>query len=177
MVRKLTNAILFYCGWLIVVANAAAGLPWVALSAGLCVTVYHLFSCRWRRRELFLIIGVTTAGFIIETGYIRYLILAYASPNPLSPELAPLWILTLYAMFATTINSSMEWLKPYLLAAALFGALGGMMSYAAGAYMGAVRFLVLKESALLVAAVVWALLLPLIYLFNGWLEGLEPDGR
>ena len=51
--------------------------------------------------------------------------------------LAPYWMLSLWIVFATTLNHSLRWLMNRPVAAALAGAIGGPLAYLAGAKLGA----------------------------------------
>jgi hypothetical protein len=72
----------------------------------------------------------------------------------------PTWMVGLWGLFATTLSSSLRWLQGRWLAASLVGAVGGALSYGAGAKLGALE---LPASASLPAiALLWALALPLM---------------
>jgi hypothetical protein len=73
----------------------------------------------------------------------------------------PLWILAMWVLFATALRSSLRWLQGRPALAALFGAVGGPLSYAAAARMGACRFEQPVVSALALG-VAWAVITPLL---------------
>ena len=58
--------------------------------------------------------------------------------HPLA-ALAPYWLVVMWALFATTINVSMAWMKNRWLLAVVMGAVFGPMAFA-GEKLGAVNF-------------------------------------
>jgi fucose 4-O-acetylase-like acetyltransferase len=76
------------------------------------------------------------------------------------PWLAPVWIIALWAGFATLLPVSLRWLLGRWRTAALFGAVGGPLAYYAGMKLGAVSF---PDPVVALAALAggWAVLTPL----------------
>ena len=71
------------------------------------------------------------------------------------------WLVILWALFATTLNSSLRVLQSRPWIAAALGAAGGPLAYYAGASLGALQFL--EPAAMLAAlALGWALATPLL---------------
>jgi hypothetical protein len=56
------------------------------------------------------------------------------------PWLAPVWIIAMWAGFATLLHVALRWLLPHRWLAALLGAVGGPLAYYAGMRLGAVNF-------------------------------------
>jgi hypothetical protein len=85
----------------------------------------------------------------------------------------PFWMVAMWALFATTLNVSMQWMKNRYLLAAVFGAIGGPVAYYAGHRLGAVEFSQVS-TALLVVGAGWAVIMPLLMhlstRFNGYRE-------
>jgi hypothetical protein len=75
------------------------------------------------------------------------------------PALAPLWVVALWAQFATLLRNPLRWLRDRPLLAALLGLAGGPLAWASGARLGAVQ-LVQPAPALLLQAAGWAALTP-----------------
>jgi len=69
----------------------------------------------------------------------------------------------MWALFATTINHSMAWLKNRYFLALLLGAVFGPLAFIAGESLGAVVFLD-RTMALTLLAAGWAVLMPLLLL-------------
>ena len=171
------NFLIFQAGWFATVLGAANGAPWLGPIAVLVAVVLHLRTTNDAAAELRLLgsavaLGLVADSLLLATGWIAY-------PNgSWVPGLAPYWIVTLWALFATTLNVSMRWMAGRYLLAALFGAIGGPLSYLAGARLGAMTF-VDTQAAVAALAVACALAMPaLMWLaarLDGTQEPLRPD--
>ncbi len=160
MTSTLINLGLFKLGWVACVFGAAAGMPVIgALTVALAVAV-HLSLADNRRAEAQLLVAAAGIGLIWETILVSGGILDYGNDG-FEPGLAPYWIVGMWVLFATTMNVGMRWLRKSTALAAVFGAVGGPMSFLAGERIGAVSF---GEPviSLVVIGLGWALLLPLL---------------
>ena len=152
------NAALYQAGWVACTLGAAKGAPWVGPVAVAAIVTWHLARARRPVEELLLVATAAAAGLVIETalmqtGWIRY-------PEAAAmPGLAPLWMVALWGLFATTFNVSLRPLRERLAIAAAVGAVGAPIAYYAGARMGAME-LVSPAPALIAIAVVWAIATP-----------------
>ncbi len=100
-------------------------------------------------------IGFAWDSALVALGWIEY-------PNgALVPGTAPVWIVAMWVVFATTLNVSLGWLKRSLPLALLFGAVGGPLAYVAGGKLGGLSFLQ-QTPALIALALGWALITPLL---------------
>lgn len=158
--RLAIQFVVFQGAWLACVISAARGDPWPGIATVAAAVALHL---GWSVRRgvdavliaVSLIVGLAWDSALIATGW-----LTYASPGPL-PALAPAWILSLWALFATILRDPLRWLhgRPWL--AVLFGAVGGPLSYASAARLGACQF-VQPLAATLALGVGWAVVTPLL---------------
>jgi Protein of unknown function (DUF2878) len=157
------NVVLFQVGWFACVLGAAQGQPWIGVVAAVAVVAWNGLRAACARSELTLVAIAVLIGALFDSilsmlGWIAYM------PALRQYSLAPLWILALWALFATTINVSMRWLKPRLWLAALLGAVGGPLSYWAAERMGAVHFAE-PFVAVFALAIGWALVMPVLLIF------------
>ena len=67
----------------------------------------------------------------------------------------------MWALFSTTLNVSMAWLKNRLVLASVMGAVFGPLSYLAGQRLGAIELLDTR-SAIVALAMIWALVMPVL---------------
>ena len=85
--------------------------------------------------------------------------------------LVPFWLIAMWALFATTLNVSMRWMKNKYLLASAFGAIGGPIAYYAGHRIGAVDFND-TWTAMIAVGAGWAVIMPglmaLTTRFNGY---------
>jgi hypothetical protein len=133
-VFNIWNFVAYQLTWLAVLISAAQDHAWVGASLAIVVAAVHV---RLRREGLELkliglaaLIGMLVDSTLAMTGQIRF-----ASAWP--PNLAPYWMLSLWIVFATTLNHSLRWLMMRPVAAALAGGVGGPLAYLAGAKLGA----------------------------------------
>lgn len=158
--RIAANVLLYQAGWAACVLGAAHGMPWVAALAAAFVVGWHLVVAAWPLRELALVALAAAAGAAFETLLVQSGWVRYAAATPLAWA-APLWMLALWAIFATTLNVSLRALRGRPALAALLGAVGAPLAYAGGARLGALE-LVASGAALAAIAAGWALLTPLL---------------
>jgi uncharacterized membrane protein YjjP (DUF1212 family) len=160
MLRLVVNVVVYQCAWFACVLGAAANRPWIGVVAAAAAVLLHLVMAPAPRRELPLILLATLAGAAFESllgasGWVR------SSPSLLVGSVMPVWMVALWAAFATTLNVSLRALRRRYLVSALIAAVGAPLAYQAGAALGALQW-VQATPALLLVACGWALLLPLL---------------
>lgn len=172
--RPLLNFVVFQAAWFACVAAAADGyVAWGMAAIGAAVLLHFALSDSLRTDALLtgiaLGLGLAWDTLAMQAGWI-----AYASPGPVA-GVAPAWILGLWALFATTLRQPMRWLhgRPWL--AALLGAVGGPLSYAAAARMGACSYE--GPASLAALGFGWALLMPLLLAVTRRLEMRREPAR
>jgi hypothetical protein len=130
------------------------------VAVSLAVVLWHLQTAPKPSRELWLIgiavlMGVAFESLLIASNWVRM------SPGLLLGNVTPLWMVAIWAVFATTLNVSLRALRErYFLCAAL-AAVGAPLAYYAGAQMGALEW-GNQAPALLVIALGWAAMTPLL---------------
>ena len=106
---------------------------------------------------------LVTLGFIIDGSLRAAGVLAFHGWGwPI-----PIWLATIWIGLATLPHHSLWWMRSRILVNILFGALGGPLAYWGGTRLGAASFPLSLEYSLLVLAVVWAVLWPLVMSFAG----------
>jgi Protein of unknown function (DUF2878) len=158
--RKLFNFAGLQLGWYACALGAARGRPWIGLvTVGVYLVVHVCWSPdRWR--ELALIARVGLLGTAIDSFQKQTGLLAYASDAAPS-WLCPLWITALWALFGSSLTTSLGWLRDRYGLAALLGAVFGPLSFMAGARLNAVTFPRGPLSAIALA-LVWGSVMPLL---------------
>lgn len=139
MPAKILNFVLFQLGWLACVLLGATHWHWLAPAVVATVVLIHVSTspaavAEWRLIGLALLIGLVWENLLTASG-----LLVYPHGQPLN-QLAPVWILSMWALLATTLNVSLRWLHGNLPLCLLFGATGGPLAFAAGARLEAVTF-------------------------------------
>ena len=81
------------------------------------------------------LLAVIGAGFdsaLVNSGWVSY------ASGQFSAYIAPYWIITMWMLFATTLNVSMRWMRGKPVLAAVFGLIGGPAAYLAGQKLGGI---------------------------------------
>jgi hypothetical protein len=160
MLRLVTNVAVYQCVWFACVLSAAANRPWIGIAAAAAAVLLHLYLAPAPRRELPLILLAIVAGaafesLLVASGWVR------SSPALLFGSVMPVWMVALWAAFATTLNVSLRALRRRYLLTAVIAAVGAPLAYQAGVALGALQWVQATPALLLVAAG-WAVLLPLL---------------
>ena len=160
MSKIVINIILFQIGWFACVLSAANNHPLVGASISLFIIVSHVLLSREYKQEIRIIviamvIGLFLDSFIISAGLITY------TSGMLNDFIAPYWIVLMWALFATTLNYSLSWMRNKLLVSVVLGAIAGPLAYYAGMKLGAVEF-INEMKALISLSIGWAICTPLL---------------
>jgi hypothetical protein len=158
MIKTIGNFVTFQIGWFACVLGAANGMPWLGPVVCLPIIALHLATAGRPGPEINLMAAALAIGVVMDSLLVISGWLAYEN-GMLLGGMAPYWILAIWVLFASTLNVSMRWLRGRYLLAAVFGAVGGPLSYLAGAKLGAVE-LVNASAALVALGVIWAFTMP-----------------
>ncbi len=168
----IVNIVLFQVGWFACVLGAARDLPWVGTGIALVVVAVHLMRAARPRQELKLIaialvIGALWDSALMALGWIRY------PSGTFLANVAPHWILAMWALFATTLNISMRWMKQRWLIAFVLGAVCGPLSYWGAGRLGAATFTD-PMAAIIVLAAGWGVIMPALMWLSERFDGITP---
>jgi len=168
----LVNFIAFQCGWFACVLGAARGWPWVGTAVAAVIVGWHVMRSRRPAEELKLVGIALVVGILWDSSLAALGWISFAS-GTLVTWIAPPWILAMWALFATTLNVSLDWLKGRWAVASLLGAVAGPLSYWAGARLGAIE-IVAPVPALVALAVGWSVITPLLLAAARRFDGIGP---
>jgi hypothetical protein len=171
-VMLVANALLFQAGWLAAVLGAARGLPWLGLAAAAVAVAWHLARAPRALPELGLLALALAVGAVFETALVQAGLLRFETESLVAGS-APLWMMALWAVFATTLNVSLRLLRGRPVVAALFGAVGAPLAYYAGGRLGALEF-VDMHAALAAVGAGWLVLTPALVAAAARLDGYAP---
>jgi len=171
MTRLVVNIAAFQAGWLACVLGAANGYPLAGPLVVLGVVSIHLAMAARANRELILILLAGMLGAILDSALLRTGWLTYPNGMILAGT-APYWLVAMWLSFATTLNVSLRWLRGRAWAALILGAVGGPISYLAGARLGGLE-IVEPQAAFAALAIGWALLTPLLVALAQRLDGVQ----
>jgi hypothetical protein len=165
MMMRLLNFAMFYVGWLACVAGAGRGQLWLGPAVVAAFLMGHLLLTPDRAREAALALAIGSVGFAVDTLQASAGLYAFTGTSAL-PWLCPPWMVALWMLFATTLNSSMAWLLGRHRLAAVLGAACGPLSYVAGARLGAIELYPNALVSLAGIAVVWGLAMPALLMIR-----------
>ncbi len=163
------NVLLFQLAWFAGVLGAARDQPWIGVVAAAIVVAWHLARAVRPQRELALIglallLGAGFETLLVHSGWLNY------DSGIVVPGAAPVWMVALWANFASTLNVSLRALHGKPLIAALLGVIGAPVSYYAGGTLGALEFVAMGPALAAIAAG-WLVLTPLLFAAARRLDG------
>jgi Protein of unknown function (DUF2878) len=158
---NLFNFVAYQLAWFAVILAAANDHAWVSVAVALLVAATHL-AVRREALDARLIALAAAVGLLVDSTLVIAGQVRFASAWP--DGVAPYWMLSLWMVFATTLNHSLRWLVRRPLVAALAGAVGGPLAYFAGAQLDALR-LVSPATSLPLIGALWMLAMLAFSLF------------
>jgi hypothetical protein len=172
-ISKIVNAILYELGWACCVLGAAWGFPLLGAGLALLLVLIHLWLASERVAELRLIGVAILLGVVVDSSQQAFGVFSF-KPDALGLWL-PIWVFVIWAQFATLFHYALSWLAGRPFVAVLFGLIGGPLAYGGGIRLGAAEFGPNPMQSLLILALVWALVVPLL----AWLSSRigTPDGH
>jgi hypothetical protein len=171
MKKLIINIAAFQIGWFSCVLGAANGYPLLGPVVVGIVVIIHLLMVKKPRGELQLLLLAAITGAVFDSLLVMTGWLAY--PNgTLFTGTAPYWIVAMWVLFATTLNVSLRWLQGRVPASIVLGAVGGPLSYLAGARLGGLVFID-QGPALIALGIGWAAATPILVSIAARLEKPE----
>lgn len=159
----LINMVTFQLGWFACVVGAARGYPWLGPVMVALVVALHLRLIQDRVGEIRLLFFASVVGFLLDSAQVVAGVFSFTTKGAISgwPSwVSPPWMVALWCAFATTLHTSLSWLAGRYQLASLLGAVGGPLSYYAGARLGAISLPEELATSLLVIGLVWAVAMP-----------------
>lgn len=149
------NALLFQLGWWL---RVLGGNRMALLVLAVALPLHWRYLARERAEWLCIALsaglGVALDGALQHVGILQF--------GAAASDGVPFWLVALWLLFATTLNHSLRWLQTRLCWAVVLAALAAPFSYWGGVRFGAARFAWPVPQALLLVALCWGLLLPLL---------------
>ncbi len=163
------NLMLFQVGWFAAVLGADNGFEWLGPVVISFVLMIHLARAKQPGKEAALIALALTIGLAFESVLAASAWVAY----PGHPStLAPLWMVALWANFATTLNVALRNLRTRTWLLVLLGGIGGPLAYWGGANLGTIQWLE-SVPVLIYLALGWAVLTPILAQIALKLDGYQ----
>ncbi len=172
MMGLLLNFGMFKVGWLSSVIGGAQQLPWLGPLAMLIVVAVHLYRSEQPERELVLVLSCGFIGAMFDSVLVAMAWVTYPS-GLFVDSMAPYWIISMWMLFATTLNVSLRWMRGRYLLALAMGAVAGPLAYIGGEKLGGIVFLD-KTAGLTALGIGWGLIMPVLVLLAERLDGVSP---
>ncbi len=163
MLSKVANVAAFQLAWWAAVLGAASSKAWIGPAVSACILSLHVRMATDRLAMMKVIGFVGGVGYLVDSALGLAGVLEFHGDDVGERLLAPLWLLGLWLVFATTLGSSLSALSSHPRLAAVLGATFGPLSYYAGFNLGALRLGLLPLRSLFIIAIAWSLFLPLAF--------------
>lgn len=170
LLGRVLNMACFYGGWFICMHEAVGPTPLFGPFVVSILLFYHLVNTDSLLVDAVLIGSLALVGTFVDSAYIWMGLISFEGGYECCPFIAPLWITALWALYASSVNHSLGWLRMhYFFIAAPMGMGGAISSYLVGLELGAAT-LYHPLLGLIVIGCVWALAVPLSLLYSDWLK-------
>jgi hypothetical protein len=159
---KFWNFVCFQLGWFACIIGAAHDHVFWPAAGTLLYIALHIWRSSYPAAELRLVFKAVIFGVSADTLIANLGFLSFEDAWP-SAYLSPFWMWVLWALVASTINSSLSWLQGRPILAAVLGGMAGPMSYEAGIRMGAGAWGAGGQvGGLLALGLAWGIAIPLL---------------
>lgn len=158
---RIINAVSYQAGWFACVAGAGNGLPLLGPVVVALLLAVHLWLVPRRWHTLRGLAVISAIGIGVDSALAGMAVFSFPEYF-VFPWLCPAWLIALWVIFASALESCLRWLVEWPRLAAAIGALFGPASYYAGQRLGALQFSPPLLDSLLILAIVWSALLPVL---------------
>lgn len=158
MKNTIYNALVFNVAWLVCILGGST----IAVPVAVLVITIHLKFFSNHKQEILLIASVVIIGFGLDNMLIRTGLLI-APDNSLWP---PLWLISLWGLFATTLNHSMKWFHNHVVVSVVLGGIAGTMTYLAGTRLTDFSLKQPLLTTLVVIFLLWCFIFPACLFFT-----------
>jgi Protein of unknown function (DUF2878) len=171
-IKTIINFINFQVAWFACVLGAAHAMPWLGVAVTIFALMWHFYASDFHVEELKLAFVIILLGGLFDQFMLSAKLIEYQQHGwGGSQQIVPVWILALWAGFASSLNVSLRWMRNKTLIALLFGFFGGPLAYLAAERLGAVTLN--GNHSLLALAVGWAIMMPILLKLSTWLDGFK----
>ena len=170
--QKIANFVLFQLGWFACIYGGASGHVAASVLFSLTLVAISVWQTPFKKNLLELFIKIGLYGLVGDTLLLQLGLLQFNSPVPFT-FLSPIWMVSLWILFASTLNQSMAWLSGKPLMGALLGAIFGPLSYIAGVEMGAANW-GNRLQAIVLIGLIWAIGMPIFLFWAKQVQKIAP---
>ena len=166
----IVNVIGFYVCWWLTVFGAISKLYFIGPIVTIIFVILHIYKVTDHKKEdIFLIISFFL-GLMIESILLNLEIIIHQGML-VEYNIAPLWAISLWVCFGTTLFHSFKWLSKQYAISALLGAFSAPLIYFSMNSIGIIQFGVDKIYVAVITSLLWGLFVPLfIFISDRLLE-------
>lgn len=162
--RNLLAFISFNLGWWVCMIGAKTGWPLAGPIYCVFALGLHFWAFPKPRAEFAFVLIMALIGSILDSALINFGLFQF---RPIPLDIAPPWLIAMWALFAMTMETS-ELLRKRIWLLMLISAVTAPLSYFAGEAMGKVIYARPLWMSLPIHAVIWAFLMPGLYEVRDW---------
>lgn len=159
--KSAVNLVFFKIVYALSLAGVSIGFPWLGAIGLIGFGIWHYRTSKHAKVDFILVIIAVVLGTAVDTFNIHIGVLTYEAAWP-SHNLAPFWIMVLWANFALIMNGALRWLQGRYLLAASIGAVIGPLGYTLGVKLGTASYASDKLEFFITTGLTWAVALPLL---------------
>ncbi|MGF1572314.1 MAG: DUF2878 domain-containing protein [Sumerlaeia bacterium] len=169
----LINFISYNALWFACILSGSTGYQWASvLVLAVLLALHFRFVSKNAPRDWALIAAAAGFGLLTDSLLAGFGIMSFHSGWPVVPAwVNPIWMLTLWAGFSTTLYVIFGWMQGRVWLMALMGATGGPGAYYAGALLGALELHGSLWISMSLIALQYGVALPVLY----WVGDRFPD--
>ncbi len=146
-------------GWWACILGAVNGYPWAGPAVVSLHLTWHIAVSDGVRHQLIFLGLATVMGLLLDG--LLYLTGAVTYPTVASVQwLIPIWMVALWPNFATTLSTSLSFLRSNLVLSSVLGLIAGPTAYWGGNSLGAI--VVDGAYGYVTIGGVWALVIPIL---------------
>lgn len=159
------NSLLFYVVWIVTIWRVNQGDQLTGFFITLAIVLIYLIPNPNRKNEALFFFLVTLLGTGIDSLW-AYTHLIYFSHGYSCPSIAPIWISSLYLLFAYATSTGLVWLQNRPFLASVCGMIGGPLSYLAAFKAGVGEPGEPLHVVMIILGIAWALIMPAVILLH-----------
>ena len=165
---KIYDFIGFKICWLTCAMCSVWAKPYLGPLVTLIFILIHLFLVKFNDRDIKIILTAIIMGFAIDSFFFQTNLIQYKGGYLVNHNIAPLWIVSMWAGFSITLLYTLNKIKNNYNLAILLGLIGGPLSYQAGVQIGSIS--VNSNFAYLILSITWGLVTPFLFYIINQLE-------
>jgi hypothetical protein len=163
VIAKVANLLGFQLGWFASILGAAKGLTWLGPAVVGVLAIIDVARAKRRSRVAGMLVGTAAMGYAMDSLVVAAGAMGFPSHARLGAP-STLWMAAMWVNLAIALLGSLAGVLGRWVIAAVFGLIGGPLSYWAGERLGAVTLGEPLWRSLSIVGVEWLIAMPLLVL-------------